>query len=136
MANYPLVKLRIVFDTTFSLLDRLNAMELDFALSFRKQDTNPAYQYIPLFSSALMLVSAKNTFSKLPQTISLQRISQLPLALPSEEFSTTHFLMAAFRKRKLQPDIRIQTNDIPNLLDINNKNLSTFFRTRQIWQKT
>ena len=51
-------------------------------------------------------------------SISLTKIAQLPLALPSNGFSTTRFINEAFHKKQLNPKIKIEINDIPTLLDL------------------
>src|SRR5699024_7340475 len=117
-SKYPFVKLDLVFDTTFALFEHLEEMALDFVLTFQEEHPNDIYHCVPLFSSEMALVTQAGDDCINQSNISLKEVSHLPLALPSDGYSNSRFVMDAFKTQNLKPDIRIRINDIPTLLDL------------------
>ncbi|MCD9853377.1 LysR substrate-binding domain-containing protein [Epilithonimonas sp. JDS] len=115
--QYPKIKINIVFGTTSELIEKLNTTELDFILTF-KESYESDYDYHSLFFSPMTLVVAKDSeFSKL-SSIALKDIMKLPLALPAKGYSTIQFIKGILKKEKLEPNVLIEINDIPTLLEL------------------
>lgn len=115
--QYPKIKINIVFGTTSELIEKLNTTELDFILTFKESDESD-YDYRSLFFSPMTLVVAKDSeFSKL-SSIALKDIMKLPLALPAKGYSTIQFIKGILKKEKLEPNVLIEINDIPTLLEL------------------
>lgn len=115
--QYPKIKINIAFGTTSELIEKLNTTELDFILTFKESDESD-YDYRSLFFSPMTLVVAKDSeFSKL-SSIALKDIMKLPLALPAKGYSTIQFIKGILKKEKLEPNVLIEINDIPTLLEL------------------
>lgn len=116
--EYPGVRVNIVFGTTSELIVKLSHLDLDFALTFAEGNKEKIFNYIPLFTSRMTLVAAKNSYLTNRESITLKEITNLPLALPTKGYSTTKFVTEAFEISNLSPNILIEINDIPTLLEL------------------
>lgn len=116
--KYPQVKVNVVFATSAELLEKLNKFELDFVLSFSEDTDAKHLKYMELYSSQLVLVTSPNSELAKRTHITLEEVAALPLALPEQGYSTTHFVLKAFRQSHLQPNISVVINDIPTLLEL------------------
>ncbi|WP_312397405.1 LysR substrate-binding domain-containing protein [Chryseobacterium sp.] len=116
--EYPGVRVNIVFATTSELLDQLHHIKLDFILTFAEGNRVELFNYTPLFTSPMVLVTAKSSAFIHHKSISLETIAELPLAMPTKGYSTTRYIMKAFEENNLEPKILIEINDIPALLEL------------------
>jgi len=116
--QYPGVRVNIVFGTTTELIEKLSHLELDFALTFAEGTQEKTFTYRPLFTSPMTLVASKNSNFINKEYITLKEITDLPLALPTKGYSTTKFVTEAFKSSNLSPNILIEINDIPTLLEL------------------
>lgn len=116
--NYPQINLEILFETTDILLKKLGDADLDLVLSYQEDHPAENFMYQNLFVSEMMFVtSADSAFSTLKK-IDLNTISELPLAMPFDGFSTTHYVMDLFKSNQIIPNVKMKINDIPTLIDI------------------
>ncbi|TRZ42942.1 LysR substrate-binding domain-containing protein [Robertkochia solimangrovi] len=119
--EYPGIKLQIIFGSTTDLLKKLEEFEIDCMLSFLPV-SNPYKSIITsrLFAAQLSLILHRShNWSKLKR-ISLQKISALPLALPSPSYSIRNFLDDVLHKSALELHATIEINDIHSLLELAN----------------
>jgi LysR family cyn operon transcriptional activator len=116
--EYPAVKFTIVFGTTSELMEKLQHLELDFALTFAEGNRQEIFTYHPLFTSPMTLVASRNSEWAHKKSITLKEIAELPLAMPAKGYSTTRFVTEAFSNSGLSPKIFIEINDIPTLLEL------------------
>ncbi|WP_267406198.1 MULTISPECIES: LysR substrate-binding domain-containing protein [unclassified Chryseobacterium] len=116
--EYPGVRVNIVFATTSELLNQLHHIKLDFILTFAEGNRVEVFNYTPLFTSPMVLVTAKSSAFIHHKNISLETIAELPLAMPTKGYSTTRYIMKAFEENNLEPKILIEINDIPALLEL------------------
>jgi LysR family cyn operon transcriptional activator len=116
--QHPQITIDVIFGTSKELTDRLSKFELDFVLTFEEVTHNQSMKYQPLFSSELSLIASKGSPLAERKTVTLQDIQHLPLALPAKGFSTRKFVDEVFEKLGLTPQISLETNDIPTLLEL------------------
>jgi LysR family cyn operon transcriptional activator len=116
--NYPKIKIQIVFGTSKELLERLNHLELDFILTLHEAEKEAHLIYQNLFTAPLTLVVSKNSKLVRKSSFTLNEICELPLALPSKGYSTRQLVNRLFERINKKPDIAIEINDIPILLEI------------------
>lgn len=116
--EYPAVKVNIVFGTTSELMNKLHHLELDFALTFAKGNRKETFVYHPLFTSPMTLVASRNSELAKKESITLKEIARLPLIMPAKGYSTAKFVTEAFESGGLLPEIFIEINDIPTLLQL------------------
>ncbi|WP_419867915.1 LysR substrate-binding domain-containing protein [Chryseobacterium sp. CT-SW4] len=116
--EYPGVKTNMIFGTTSELMEKLNHLELDFALTFAEGTKEEVFNYVPLFTSPMTLVTAKESDWAGKKEISLKEITHLPLAMPTKGYSTTKFVTEAFKENGLKPNLLIEINDILTLLEL------------------
>ncbi|GAB3959626.1 transcriptional regulator CynR [Spirosoma harenae] len=117
-AQYPNIKIQVVFGTTKDLLEKLNLHHFDFVLTFHEKANEPHLKYQTLLSSSMVLVTAKKSSLAHKHTISLTEVADLPLALPFSGYSTIQFFEEAFSQKNLDPNICMEINDIPTLFEI------------------
>lgn len=116
--QYPNIKIQVVFGTTKDLLEKLNLHQFDFILSFHEKTKEPHLKYQPLLNSNMVLVTAKKSELAKKNSISLNEVAGLPLALPFSGFSTIQFFEESFSQKNLTPNICMEINDIPTLFEI------------------
>jgi LysR family cyn operon transcriptional activator len=64
------------------------------------------------------------------EVITLEQITQYPLVLPAKGYMTSKFVHDLFERHGLSPNIAIEINDIPTLLELVKTGIGTRF-----WQK-
>lgn len=116
--QYPHIKVQVVFGTTKDLFEKLNTHHFDFIVSFYENVELPHLKYQPLLRSNMVLVTAKTSNLAVRDSISLQEVAQLPLALPFSGYNTIQFFVDSFTQNKLIPNICMEINDIPTLFEI------------------
>ncbi|TWR26421.1 LysR family transcriptional regulator [Mucilaginibacter pallidiroseus] len=118
LRKFPKVKVQVVFGTSEELRHRLLSLELDILLTFEEVVHDAHLTYELLFESPLCLVSsAKDPVAQHDQVL-LKDVVALPLVLPSNGFSTREFINNTLLQNKLSPNIALEINDIPTLLDL------------------
>lgn len=116
--QYPKIQFEIVFATSNELLAKLEDFELDVVLTFRETPSENHFKHEILFTSQMTLVMSAGSELNKRKTVSLKEIAELPLALPAKGYSTAQFINEAFSKNGHKPDIAIEINDIPTLLEL------------------
>ena len=116
--QYPSIKIQVVFGTTKDLLEKLDLNHFDFVLTFYEKTEHPHFKYQTLFSSNMVLVTAKKSSLAKKKSISLKQVAELPLALPFSGYSTIQFFVESFSQKNLDPNICMEINDIPTLFEI------------------
>jgi LysR family cyn operon transcriptional activator len=115
---FPKIKVQIVFDTSEVLIEKLSQFELDFILTFNESTASKHLKYQSLFSSPIILVVSKKSPIVNKKNITLKEITKLPLALPARGYSTIQFINEAFKMNDLNPEVSVEINDIPTLLEL------------------
>jgi len=116
--QYPNIKIQVVFGTTKDLLEKLNLHHFDFILTFYEKTEHPHFKCQPLLSAHMVLVTAKKSPLAKQNSISLQQVAELPLALPFSGYSTIQFFVESFSQQNLHPNICMEINDIPTLFEM------------------
>ncbi|RXM39116.1 LysR family transcriptional regulator [Chryseobacterium sp. CH21] len=116
--KFPAIKVKIVFGTTSELIEKLNNTELDFVLTFREESSDSHLEHRSLFFSPMTLVVSKNSVLSKRSSITLKEIIDLPLALPDSGYSTIQFINNLLKAKKLKPNVLVEINDIPTLLEL------------------
>ncbi|MXN90833.1 LysR family transcriptional regulator [Flavobacterium sp. Sd200] len=119
--EFPDIQIQIVFGSTDDLLQKISLYQIDCMLSFLPVSSkNELLEITALFSSRLsLIVHRSHSWSNLNK-ISLQKITTLPLALPSSGYSIRISLDNILCKNALKLNIKIETNDIHSLLELTN----------------
>lgn len=115
--SYPKIKLNIFFGTSQELEERLNNFSLDCILTFKEINAESHFNHQLLFSSRMSVVAARSTLKE-KDSISLKEVSKLLLVLPSTGYSPRDFIDRAFSEQDLKPNVAVEINDIPTLLEL------------------
>lgn len=115
---YPKISIQIVFGTSEELYHKLLKLELDFILTFADQATDENLSYKLLFESPLCLITSTYNTLASKKEITLPEIGKLTLALPANGYSTRQFINETFTKNNIIPNIPVEVNDIPTLLEL------------------
>lgn len=116
--RFPAVKVRIIFGTSAELIEKLNQSKLDFLLTFKEDSEDVRLEYKSLFFSPMTLVVSKKSPLACRESISLEEIASLNLALPDSGYSTIQFINKLFSHKKITPNTLVEINDIPTLLQL------------------
>ncbi|WP_293304287.1 LysR substrate-binding domain-containing protein [Pedobacter sp. UBA5917] len=116
--KYPKVVIQVLFGTSSEMIDRLCRFELDIVMTFDEVESRKELKYRPLFESTLGFIVTKDSPLAKKKSISLQEIKQLKLALPAKGFSTRNFVDEIFVQHQITPQVSLEINDIPTLLEL------------------
>lgn len=116
--KYPAIKIKIIFETTQVLIEQLKKSKLDFVFSFKGEQADSSLNYLALFTSQMVFVTVSAADFAGKDYVTLKEIVALPLVMPSIGYSTTKSVMKAFQEAELIPDISIEVNDIPTLIEM------------------
>lgn len=116
--NYPSIKLQITLETTEILIQELEQLKLDLILFYTDDSIEPQFESRYLFTSQMCLATSIKNQHLLKKQITLQEVLQLPLAMPSKGFYSTKLMMKAFEEQGLHPNVLIEINDIPALIEL------------------
>ncbi|MBA4851460.1 LysR family transcriptional regulator [Emticicia sp. BO119] len=116
--QYPNIKIQVVFGTTKDLLEKLNLYHFDFIITFHEDAIESHLKCQTLLKANMVLVTAKKSSLAKKNSISLDEVAQLPLALPFSGYSTIQFFVESFGQENLNPNICMEINDIPTLFEI------------------
>lgn len=114
--TYPKIKVNVSFGTSEELLDRLEANQLDFVLSFKPEGVSEHLETMPLFSSMLrFIVHCSHPLAEL-SSITLKRLSETPLILPGKGFATRKRVDDLCRKHQLELTVGVEMNDVHTII--------------------
>lgn len=116
--QYPDIKIIVEFGTSQELLDKLKSTRVDFLLSFLELQNNELFVSKRLYDSPLTLVTHPSSPVAGKKFIPMKELENIPLVLPAKGFHTRHFLNEALAKNNINPDIRMELNDINILLQL------------------
>lgn len=118
--KFPDIQIQIVLGSTSDLIQKIRSYEIDCMLSFMPSSEDNQLDVMRLFSANLSLIlHASHPWSKLKK-ITFQKITELPLVLPSQSYSIRNFLDEILLKNNMQLKPKIEINDIHSLLDLVN----------------
>lgn len=116
--RYPNIKITVLFGTSKELIEKLGQIELDFVLTFKHEKEIATLNYQKLFSSPMTLVVSRHSDLAQCKSVTLEEISSLSLVLPDSGYSTTHYINTLFSEKHLKPNVTIEINDVPTLLEL------------------
>ncbi len=116
--KYPDVKVFVEFGTSEGLLQKLKEGHLDFILSFSQAGKSDNIQSVRLFESPLVLIVSETHPWAEMEEVNVRQLSMLPLALPSQGFSTRSHIDHVFAELQFKPNTKIEMNDIGALLEL------------------
>ncbi|WP_443943494.1 LysR substrate-binding domain-containing protein [Pedobacter sp. AW1-32] len=117
LEQYPSIKVEVLFGTSQQLRGMLLDQQLDILLTFEEIVHDNSLVYTLLFESPLCLISSKSVALDRKE-INLTEVMKLPLVLPAKGYSTRQFIDDTLIKSRQQPNISVEINDIPTLLDL------------------
>lgn len=124
--EFPDIHIEIVLGSTVDLMQKIRSYEIDCMLSFMPSSEGNQLDITPLFSANLSLILHKSHPWSTLKKIALQKITELPLVLPSPTYSIRNFLDETLLKNNIKLNVKIEINDIHSLLEmVNTKKWST-----------
>ncbi|WP_341837236.1 LysR substrate-binding domain-containing protein [Chitinophaga pollutisoli] len=118
MQTWPGIKIQVVLGTSAELLEKLSHLDLDFILTFHEAEKEKQFRYQMLFESPMTIVMAPDMPLAKKKSVSLEDAARLPLALPSQGYSTRAFISHVLSQKNLSPNITLEINDINMLLEV------------------
>lgn len=117
--EFPDVEINIVYGSTSDLLQKIREYEIDCMLSYLPLSHNDDQLEIKeLFSAHLSLIVHKShQWAKLKR-IALEKITELPLVLPSPGYNIRNFLDETLSKKGIKLSAKMEINDIHSLLEL------------------
>lgn len=116
--KYPGIKIYITYGNPEELERKLRLAELDMILAFHNESDDEDLEMQVLFSSGIVAaVSANNPLAKL-KTISLEELAKQELIMPGKGFSSRTYIIDLFNRKKIEPNIKIEMNDVHSILSL------------------
>lgn len=116
--QFPAIKLQVTLETTEHLVEELEHSKLDLIIFYTDDSIKHQFDSKYLFTSRMCLATSKKNTQMFKEQIGLKEVLDLPLVMPSKGFYSTKFIMQAFEKQGLKPNVLIEINDIPVLIDL------------------
>jgi LysR family transcriptional regulator, nitrogen assimilation regulatory protein len=110
----PKIAIRFVSQDSLSLLDRVEDQKLDMAIIF-EDEPMAGFVRISLFRQRLYLIQRRKT-PRSPQTVTLARLVQNPLVLPSPPNVVRTLLDRAFAQADLVPNVAAEMDVFSSVL--------------------
>jgi LysR family transcriptional regulator, nitrogen assimilation regulatory protein len=108
-ADFPNIKLRIMEGITGSLIDWLHRGMLDFAL-LEEQSRDDRLTDREIISERLVLVGAANSSVSPQRALTFEKVTQLPLILPTHHLGIRGIFNDAVAKLRANADIRFEAD--------------------------
>lgn len=119
--QYPDIEIQIIFASTADLLHKMHHYEIDCMLSFLPAShKDHQLEIIKLFRATLSLIVHESHPWSALRKVSLQKVSTLPVVLPSQGYSIRNFLDEVLNKSNIILKARMEINDIHSLLKLTN----------------
>ncbi|PUZ23020.1 LysR family transcriptional regulator [Chitinophaga parva] len=119
--QYPDIEIQIIFASTADLLHKMHHYEIDCMLSFLPvSHKDRQLEIIKLFRATLSLVVHQSHPWSAVRKVSLQKVSTLPVVLPSQGYSIRNFLDEVLDENNIMLKIAMEINDIHSLLKLTN----------------
>ena len=116
--RYPHIQVHIQYGTTDALMESLSSSKLDLVLSFAAASQLESIAFETLFTSSLSLVVPATHSLARSKSVTLKDAATIPLVLPVRSYSIRRFMDESFEKGKVNPDIRMECNDIHTILEM------------------
>lgn len=108
--QYPEVKIKVIARPYTTLLDMINAGDLDMVLINAPERKNPSLTFQKLFESCFMLIAPLgHPLLEYPKP-TLESVSQWPLISLSPQSCTRYYLERAFREAGLEYQVALETD--------------------------
>lgn len=117
-SQYPDIQVKVCYDASHSLLDRLTRFEVDFIFTFHEDAPVPHLIYQQLFSAPIVLIAAKASPLARKKHMLLKDICSLPLAIATTGYSGNHIISKTLAQKGLTPQFAIEVNDMPTVIDL------------------
>ena len=115
--RYPMVRLHLVESLSGHLATMLNARQLDLAIVFRA-DAGRRWSVMPLLDERLFVI-ALASLPGLPRQprVKLERLTRLPLILPSGPHGLRNTIESAFAQARVRPNVVAEIDSLVMLMD-------------------
>jgi LysR family tcuABC transcriptional regulator len=114
--KYPDIRLHIVEGMSGHLTQMLNTRQIDLAILFNDQDAK-RWSVTPLVQEQLYVIgSQKNSKIKIPLKVSLQKLKDLPLILPTSGHGLRQAINFAFETAKVKPTVVAEIDSLDLLM--------------------
>lgn len=118
---YPNVQIQIVFGSTADMLLKIKQYEIDCMLSFLPSSYDDSdLDIVKLFDSTLSLIVHESHPWSQQKQVTLQKVAELPLVLPSPSYSIRNFLDDVLAQNNISLNVTMEINDIHSLLKLTN----------------
>ncbi len=115
---FPAITIEIVYCSSYDLLELLRSNEVDFILSFQAALTDSYFESLFLFESKLSVVVHKDHPWATYQSIDLNKLKEVSLALLSKDFTARTILDTLAQEKGLKLSQHIELNEVNILLQL------------------
>lgn len=134
-AAYPDIAFEVVEDSTETLYLKIDAGELDFALTVSNAPPDPDYRSVTLGHSRLLFcVHQEHPLAK-EGVATLSQVGQTPLIMLSDRNSQTRYLKRLFRAADFTPNVIQYTSQVFTILQHIRENAAAGFLSEDIVER-
>lgn len=134
---YPKIKVVIKFATSSEQIEMLENNHVDCILSFMPEDLPDEYEKTFLFSSQLYFIVHKSHMLADISSISLKKLSEIPLILPAQGFATRRKIDKLCISNNVRFNIGMEINDVQTIIGlVKNGNWATILTRAAIKGET
>lgn len=115
LRHFPAVKYQVQSLSSEQLIRRMDAFELDIALTDLGDDTLSGFRILPLYQEHYVLLTRNQTELAQAAELPWSALDGLPLCLLSPHMQNRRIIDAALRRAGVQPNLRVETDSILSL---------------------
>ncbi|WP_295770413.1 LysR substrate-binding domain-containing protein [uncultured Mucilaginibacter sp.] len=131
--KYPGIKIFISYGNPEELERKLRLAELDMILAFHNESDDEDLEMQVLFSSGIVAAVSKDNPLAKKKLVSLEELAQQELIMPGKGFSSRTYILDQFYRRKIEPNIKIEMNDVHSILSlVQNGNWATILNEKAL----
>ncbi|MVN92398.1 LysR substrate-binding domain-containing protein [Mucilaginibacter aquatilis] len=131
--KYPGIKIFVTYGNPEELERKLRLAELDMILAFHNESDDEDLEMQVLFSSGIVAAVSKDNPLAKKKSISLEELARQELIMPGKGFSSRTYILDQFYRRKIEPNIKIEMNDVHSILSlVQNGNWATILNEKAL----
>lgn len=113
--RYPNIKVIVDYGSSVEMIEKLEKHEVDFLITFDMKLDQRVFQKQKLFETTVCLIVPADAPI---QEVNIYDIGQYDLIVKSKRFNTSAFIFSIFQKLGIQPNIVMEVNDNPTLIEL------------------
>lgn len=112
LSDYPRMGFKLYSLSAELIINKLDAFELDFGLTYLEDPRLQGFNVLPLYRENYVLLARRSVIRSIESSISWLEASKLPLCLLTPNMQNRQLLDSVFREAGTSPNIVVETDSV------------------------